>query len=260
MDEKTFREFPDEIKKLFNIFKFEDKFPKIKGSASLRSQQYIGDYDFFIYIGEPNKNKLFNEISRILNKLIEDNNFYFIEMKIQTLDGDKKRYYYGDEFKKKDFMKIQNIDFIKIDILAFINYEFKEVSIIYKLGDSNDENDNEFIKNIKEDIKELKQEGSYYKILKRLYSIAKIKDDRKMINLLTRFFNSDVGKLYSRYSNIQAILLGLEYYKNDKDFNNRLKYNLKNLSLNSDELDAEVERIFKKINLKARNKLKVLPL
>lgn len=272
IDKKPKGTYPFEIKKLFNLLKFDERLPDIMGSASLTSMRYFGDYDLFSYIGFPSMNSVYNRMSVILESIINSNEYYFVEFKIQGVNGRKFRWFYGQEFLKRDFEKIVSdvkIDFMKIDIVVWIDNKFVEVSSIYKFGeasiDANDERVHmlEQLKSIREEIPELKADKNYYKILKRFYSIAKINEDDKMINTLTKFFNSDVGKMYADYSNILAINRLIEQRDSnpiigESMFRLRLKNNLKILSKNSgrdikdiDQMKKLENDLFKEINLKA---------
>lgn len=272
MDKKPRGAYPFEIKKLFNLLKFGERLPMVMGSASLSSQRYFGDYDLFSYIGFPPMNIVYTRMSMILESIIQSNDYYFIEFKIQGINGKKFRWFYGEDFLKKKFDEIISdvkIDFMKIDLVVWIDNRFIEVSSIYKFGDASiDANDErvhlrEQLKSIRDELPELKSEKKYYKILKRVYSIAKINEDTKMMNTLTKFFNSDVGKMYSDYSNIEAINRLLEQRDNnpiigESMFRLRLKNNLKILSKNSgrniedvDQMEKLENDLFKEINLKA---------
>ena len=50
------------------------------------------------------------------------------------------------------------------------------MSCIYAVNNKNDNNDNpDLMSSLKDDIKELTKEGKYYKVLKRVFNIQKIK-------------------------------------------------------------------------------------
>ncbi len=253
-DTKDFKQYPEKVKDLYTLFKVNNKYPKILGSASLRNQQYYGDFDFYLYIGNINKSDLYDIIKSKLNAIIDNYNYYFIELKVQTKNNGKFRWNYGDDFLKDDFMKIDDIDFVKIDLVVFLESTFVEVSIIYQIGKSKF-SDNFFIKKLKNDIVELKKDGMYYKILKRIYSINRIKKNNKILSDLTDFFNSNIGKQYSIYSNIGAILLADKYYSKDKDYIKRRKINTKLLKIPSTQLENYYNEIFNEINLNAKQKI-----
>ena len=66
------------------------------------------------------------------------------------------------------------LDMIKLDYVIYINYKLIELSIIYNLKHTNDEND-DIVKRLKQDIKDYKKEGNYYKSLKRIQYVVKNK-------------------------------------------------------------------------------------
>ncbi len=261
IDKKDYQQYPDEIKNLFTLFKIDNIYPKLLGSASLKSQQYYGDFDFYLYIGNFDHGQFYDQLKNILNKIIENYNYYFIELKVQSKNDDKYKWFYGEDFLKDDFMKIKDIDFVKVDLVIFMESRFYDVSVIYQFGKTKydvKKSSKFFIDKLNKDIKELKKEKKYYKILKRIYSINKLKNNKAQNNELNKFFNSDSGKLYSIYNNIEAIINANQYYDDDNDYIKRRNINLKNLNITNNKLQAYSKDILKEINLKALDKIKEL--
>jgi hypothetical protein len=72
-----------------------------------------------------------------------------------------------------------------------------------------------FIKQLKDDKKELYDKGMYYKALKRLFALYKLTNTNvNMLVELSKFFNSGVGLIYRMNSRLKAIKLILEHYDN----------------------------------------------
>ena len=86
LEPKKIGDLPDDIKKVLNVFKFKNKSIKLNGSSSLKSQQYFGDIDLYTLIGKPKLNDFHYFQNIMLN--FTNANLYFIELKIQLLDGD----------------------------------------------------------------------------------------------------------------------------------------------------------------------------
>ena len=79
----------------------------------------------------------YDEFKRILDEL-EKNDIKFIELKLQTIDNKKIRFKPNKPFTIDKFKThYDNIDFVKLDIIPFINNVFIEVSIIYKFNKAN---------------------------------------------------------------------------------------------------------------------------
>jgi hypothetical protein len=148
------------------------------------------------------------------------------------MDGTKTKIY--DKNIKRSMFK--NINFVKIDYILWFEYQFKEVSVIYSFY-----NVKKTILDIKKDYDELAKEGSYYKALKRLFSMYKLEMTSGKTNALklSSFFNSDMGKLYEMNSNLKTIKL-LKTMYDDKPTQKRIEINLKYLKIdplsNLDEL------------------------
>ena len=90
---------------IIKILKFNKYKIDIKGSSSLKSQQYFSDYDFFCQI--PDKiggDEAYNTIINIVRKVGEQFGIYFIELKLQTLNNKKIRWYNADNIDKNNLI------------------------------------------------------------------------------------------------------------------------------------------------------------
>ena len=72
--------------------------------------------------------------------------------------------------------------------------------------------------------------ANYYKALKRLFSLYKIQGKSKDQLPLTRFFNSEVGRIYATVSNLKALQILLRY-PNTKTIYKKIEINMKDLHL-----------------------------
>ena len=243
------KRYPEkEIRKTLNILRFNDNIIELVGTGSLKSQLYPSDYDFMtkVKFKDMSIEDIYNEFINILNKINKEHTLYFIEFKFQNKDNEKYKLnninLFSYELFVKHFNKIK-IDFCKIDIIINIdnNNDFKEVSCIYFNSKDNEEiSVKDYTKVLKKDMKELYNEGKYYKSLKRLLIISKINNKFKMLEKLTDLFNSDIGKLYLLKSKLEACILLLEHY-HDKLTKDRVKMFLKNNGLKSLKLNNIVD-------------------
>jgi len=122
---------------------------------------------------------------------------------------DGRKYTLADGIKSSSGMT-------KLDIIYYINSKFTEMSVIYrfKYGDK------EFAVSKKE-IKDLiyetgmlnYMEGKFFKVIKRMFSLARIDNDDERLGQLTTILNSDLGRLYSVISDINTILYILDNVK-----------------------------------------------
>lgn len=254
LEKKGPNEFDDDLKDIINLIKFKNNKIELKGSSNLKSQQYFSDYDLFSQIRTRSTVlDIYDEIKGILKAILDTHNLYFIELKIQSKNGDKYRWFYKDEFNFNDFEKhFKDVDFLKLDMVASSTQnKFTEVSCIYSFS-NNEFTNQEYIKKVEGDIKDLKKEGKYYKILKRLFLIAKVKNDKNMMLMLSQIFNSELGAEYQKLSNLEAIELLLKYY-DDAKTRKRVELNLNDLNLPQ---ISHLKRNIKELNIKLNKEAK----
>jgi hypothetical protein len=239
---------------IINLIKFKNNNVELKGSSSLSSQKYFSDYDLFSNISIiPNVEDTYNEFKRIFEDL-EKNDIKFIELKLQTVNNKKIRFKPNKPFTLNKFKKdYDNIDFIKLDIIPFINNTFIEVSIIYKFSKDKLTTSN-YIEMLNDDIKELNKSKEYYKVLKRQFNIYKANKDYPKLLLLTDYFNSDVGKQYQIKSNLEAIKKIHSIYK-DTMTNRKIEINLKDIKddVNVNNINSKLKEYSKEINNNAKS-------
>jgi uncharacterized protein YqgQ len=105
----------------------------------------------------------------------------------------------------------------KIDIVAYVHNKFTEFSVIYNFkykGKNISDYDYNIINLISESSMISYLEGKYFKVIKRLFSIARIKDSKKHLELLNGILNSDLGRLYNVIGDISTLLYLFENESN----------------------------------------------
>jgi len=232
------QQWEDGIKKIATILHIPNTHLELKGSAGLASQQYFSDYDFFSYVPlSKRKTSIFNTI----RKKLDDIGVFPIETKVETPSG-KTRYYTDDSITS-----VKDATLIKIDMVVYLNFAFTEVSCIYSFTKEAPTKD-EFLQQLTSEIKELEQEGNYYKVLKRMFSIYKIKGETDKLVALTRYFNGPDGLVYQRISNYDAVQLVKQYYSNPA-LDAQLDSNLREIGIITPQ---ERQKLFKKLNKNAK--------
>lgn len=208
----TERKYPtSEEYPLVKAFTINDRKPRLIGSAGLKSQIYTGDYDFTMDIRDLRRDIVFEGLSEVIHKIESNPDIYFVEMKIQSNDGKKERIYRGAEYTQGYFSRIpyDKIDFIKVDVVfrKEVKNEFFDASCMYSLGDpSSGSADDERLKELEQDFGELVSEGKYWKALKRLFSMMRIRNEEPETAIqLVKLFNSESGKMYQLTSQLKAI-------------------------------------------------------
>jgi hypothetical protein len=246
-------EYNDDIKDLLNIFQFKKEKMGLKGSSSLSAMKYYADYDFFTVIKyNYSVKEIYEEFSKILRNILENDNTYFTEFKVQQNDGTKFKWLPDDKFKLNDFEKDfnKNTNYCKIDIIYFNNNRFIEATCNYIFyGKKQTEKEN--IQEINNELEELKKENNYYKVLKKLYLIYRIKGDSNKLELLTNVFNSDLGQIYKNINNIDAINIIKKFYGNEALTKKRIEVNLADIKYYSN-YEKQYNKMKKELNKRAK--------
>jgi len=232
MDVLEKKPIPQEILQYVKPLQYDNNQIFLMGSGALLRMKYPADIDLMSPIDHGGE--MYDKIDAILDKADNVDNMYFIEGKVQMKNG-KKIKWHGKGFKKNMVREINKISFIKLDYVILLNGIFTELSIIYSV-DADKQSDADIIKAVKEDFNDYISIGEYYKALKRLFSIIKLKNSdpqHKVLSGLEKFFNSEYGKLYKTNNILKAIILYRGYYKDEKAKENA-KYVYKNLGYSDD--------------------------
>lgn len=210
---KAPRDYNHELKRIIAMLSYPRRKIYLKGSSALASQHYFSDYDLLTAIPtNASAHEVFDFFDRLMDRIEADKWLFFIELKLQTRDGQKYRWFPKDDLDEATFTKhYAHAEFIKIDLVD-TRERFIEISCIYQIQPTEFTTE-EYLKNLKADIAELKKEGNYYKILKRLFSVFKTTERKPYLLELTELFNSSMGEIYQNLSSVEAILKVLEHYK-----------------------------------------------
>jgi hypothetical protein len=109
----------------------------------------------------------------------------------------------------------------KLDVIGLVQKtRFTDFSVIYEFKWKSEVLNPEPIEvesSLEESVAEFLAEGNYFKVLKRLFAIAKYKDDTKAADLLTNVLNSDLGRLYHIVSDIGTLRTLIEEHSKVPD-------------------------------------------
>jgi hypothetical protein len=258
LETKPASNYEDDLKKIIKLLTFKKNKIILKGSSSLSSQRYFSDYDLFCVIDKSDKNDFYKFLSELLDKIEynKETDIWFIELKLQTKQGKKVRIMPKEKLSEAVYNKIYDkLDFVKIDLICRIDNLFTEVSCIYSLSE-NQPTVGDYIASLEQDIKELKKERKYYKVLKREFNIQKARGNKDELLRLSRIFNSDLGKEYKQISNLEALSTVLENYQ-DPTLIKKVMINLKDIHLpdNIDKIDDFIATKSKQLNNQAKQLL-----
>jgi len=258
----TKRGIEPDIDKIVKMLKYNNNKIVVKGSSNYINQKYFSDYDLLSFIPLSNPETIYKNITKIINTVTENPDVYFVELKLQEKNGEKIKIFKKTDIKLEDFKKtFNNLDFIKIDFVIRINNNFFELSVIYnffKKGENKFKGD--YVKKVEKDIKELIDDGNYFKALKKVFSINSYYNkqnrpvDRKIVNKISKFFNTEeYGKPYQIMGILEANKRLLENY-DDPITLKKVNINLKDLGLepNIKKINKYIKDIYKKINKEAK--------
>jgi hypothetical protein len=232
MDITQKRQISEEQRIFVDAVRWDEKTPiELLGTGSQQVQLYPSDIDLFSSVKTVKQNDpaaMFRKMKAIFDNAEEAGDMFFIEFKLQNLDGTKQKWFDTD-FDEAEFVAAAtSVDFLKIDYVIFIRGPnlFTELSSIYSFSPMPSVKN--LVGKIGEDFGHYYKEGKVYKSLKRMYSIYKLQGKKEKLVQLSKLFNSSTGFKYSLSSNLKAIELLLDHF-NDYSIQNLVKANLKNL-------------------------------
>ena len=261
---KPSRLVPSFINDLIKSLKIENIKIELLGTASLESQYYYSDFDLYSDISKiKDLTTVYKNLDRIFT--LKDNNVYFKEFKIQFINGDKKKYFELPISISKNITR-EEIDYVKIDYIVFVNNQFTDVSLIYNLNPLKKSKD-EIIKLVGDNQKEFYNMGKYFKSLKRYFSILNLQGCKAdMVKLTIGLFNTDNGRKYKICSVLGTVIdLIKKHGRRNANINSKIRANLRhfklpiNMSVNdmeayikkeSDVFNKEALTFYKKLKLK----------
>jgi hypothetical protein len=180
----------------------------------------------------------------IFNKAYKNKNLFIIDFKCGFYKGKPIKWSYNDMkngYKMKNNVKITfkyaltHESMIKIDLIAigkdslFTEYSCNYYFNFIKYYHVNFTLERDLIVNrLEYDYTQLMKKQKYYKALKRLYSISRIKGNKYMMETLTNMFNSPLGLLYQQKGSLETVvnILTNNFKPYDKDI---IIFNLNNI-------------------------------
>jgi hypothetical protein len=126
----------------------------------------------------------------------------------------------------------------KLDVVSWVqNNRFTDFSMIYEFKNNGvilNPSIRDFEESILENIYILHHEKKFYKMAKRIFSLAKYHNNTELLELLTPLFNGDLGRLYIVYGDIGTI-------ENLFEIENSLPY--KELEIEFDQFKGRLSNI-----------------
>jgi hypothetical protein len=259
--EVTFeKEKPDiDIVPVLKAVKYPNEYIKVIGTASLKGQKYPSDYDIITNVKDKDPDRVYNNFMKIISRTNKMSNVYFIELKIQgKTPDDKKKFFDNENIPEDEFIKQFNrgVEFIKIDYIVRFGNIFKDVSINYFFNTELTREDifHILLTRMNNDAREYRKEGRYFKALKRIFNIFRYLRQKRSLIKLSKFFNSEFGRLYALSSNLKTIKLLVESGYTDADTRSKILINLKDIGVEPDitKINEVIEKTDKIFNDKAK--------
>jgi hypothetical protein len=248
-----------EIRNLISKLKYDNNPIKIKGSSMVGNLKYINDYD--LYCDIKNKPEDPQEFLKKLNTIrynaTTQTPTFFISGIIFKDPENKYRWDTDQKVNNKIFNKLyKDAEFVKLDFVTFEKNKFIGIDMIYYLKPQKID-DETVLGTLREDVEKYMGEKRYFKVLKRLFGIYQIKKNEEGLKKLIEIFNSDLGKKYELFNQLEATqqLLDNPHFIKSETLKKRIQQNFKDLKIEikePKELPKFIEKLEKEIHNEAK--------
>ena len=255
LEKRTLEDFDKEALNLLGYFELQSSRSKINGSSQYKHLLYRSDYDVMTVVSRSTPpQQLFEELTNAIQKIDQGRETYFTELKLETKGGEKYRTFPGESLSQDTLTRhYADLAFVKLDMVMLVKNRFYEASCVYRFQAEASLTTQDVIADMDAEVRTFLREKNYYKALKRLYSLAVLRNSRAEIESLTRVFNSELGREYERFCNLKAMELVHEHYK-DKSTLERMRTNLRLLgeSFQLRSLGGQIRRSQRKLSAEAK--------
>ena len=215
--------YNNKIKAIGETMSVESKI-NVVGSAGIKRSLYYSDYDLFENVDNKSDRTIYNHF-RSLFEIIKGSNYIVItDFKCGIdEDGEPLRWDYSDVMNNNNNgytleEAMTHKGMIKLDLVAFLNSRFIEISEVYNITLNKKSNMNysksEVLKELNSEYIDLVKDDNYMKALKRMFSIIKLNNPKdKKLDILINYFNSPIGLLYRCKADLETIAIILYYNK-----------------------------------------------
>lgn len=248
---RTKQDYTNALQKVFEEVSFSKY--KIIGSANLKAIRYPSDYDVNDDISINRIDAFIKRLKWIYNNAKRDPDYFITDFKAGKIGDEPIRWTFADIMKGtksgvslKDALKMDAT--IKLDFVILVDNKITEVTTNFFIGKAPPGS-------LKENIRELVDEGEWFKALKRVFSLKETQG--KSTKKLIAYFNSDVGLLNKVKSDILTLisLLGQTFKKVNIDIIRHniqlIKYELSGIAeINISSLFDEMMTLDKKTLIK----------
>ena len=253
---RTKQDYTNALQKVFEEVSFSKY--KIIGSANLKAIRYPSDYDVNDDVSINRIDAFIKRLKWIFNNAKRDPDYFITDFKAGKIGDEPIRWKFADIMKGtksgvslKEALKMDAT--IKLDLVILVDNKVTEVTTNFFIGKAPPGS-------LKENIRELVDEGEWFKALKRTFSLNETRG--KSNKKLLAYFNSDVGLLNKVKSDILTLISLLEqtFKKVDIDIIRHniqlIKYELSGIAeINISSMFDEMMRLDKKTLIKKLQKV-----
>lgn len=247
---KKKEDFNSNLTNVFNLLSISGHY-NIVGSASVKKIYYNSDIDLNEIDEFKSFKTVYEKFKHIFQVCKQNKDIFITDFKC-GVDNNKEpiRWSYDDVMKgyhnNKSFEDcLKDKSMIKLDVVVLLNGIFVEITEVYflKIGnytnyDKNELDSTKIKVKLQKELKELIDNGMYFKALKRIFSILQMQDKNKTLqNKLITFFNSETGILYKANADLLVLINVIEntFRKpNINDIKNNLQIIKQNLSIQTE--------------------------
>ena len=208
LKEKT--HYPSDVVAVLDAMAIGDL--ELLGSATLRSQQYAGDYDGHDVVKVKSAAEAAEKFRAMVLRLDKLPDLWITEIKAGVKDGEK-RVWTVESIRDhlKELAAAIPTGLVKVDAVAVVGgNRLAEFNIIYDFGYEADRSSKEILQELEEDREDYRKEGNWIKVLKRDFAIAKFVGKTSEVKRLTEVLNSEIGKLYQMVTDLDVLITLLE--------------------------------------------------
>jgi hypothetical protein len=203
------------MNKIFKYLSLNNNYSLI-GSNSDLQLKYNTDYDLQEIINDFDPEIILNKFQDKFKFAKNNKSYYIIDFKSGIRNTIPIRWNYtdlmngyqsfdGDIVYFKNTLNNNLGNIVKLDLIVFIKNTFVEFSCNYYFSETTTET-YQIYNSLLIDIKLYYHEQKYYKLLKRLFSYLRIKNNKHKQNILIKFFNSHIGYLNQLEHKINVLI------------------------------------------------------
>lgn len=187
--ERQPKDYTNALQKVFRELSYTKY--KIIGSANLKAIRYPSDFDLNEEVKPKNISDFISRLKWIFTNAKSDKDFFITDFKAGEIQNEPIRWTMKDIMKgEKSGVELSDALLqdatVKLDAIILVDNKITEISTNFFINKKSGD-----VSELKKDLKELINEGMFFKALKRVFSIRKAKG--LSVRRLEKYFNSDVG-------------------------------------------------------------------